>query len=61
MIAHVRRGDAVILPAPDLILDMGDLVGVLSARDQFPALEKFFGGSIKGEAEVNYIPSEVCT
>jgi putative transport protein len=56
MIAHIRRGDAVILPTPDLILEMGDLVGVLSARDQFPALEKFFGGSIKGEAEVNYIP-----
>jgi putative transport protein len=56
MIAHIRRGDAVILPTPDLILEMGDLVGVLSVRDQFPALEKFFGGSIKGEAEVNYIP-----
>ena len=56
MIAQIRRGDALILPTPDLILEMGDLVGVLSARDQFPALEKFFGGSIKGEAEVNYIP-----
>jgi putative transport protein len=56
MIAHIRRGDALILPTPDLILEMGDLVGVLSPRDQFPALEKFFGGSIKGEAEVNYVP-----
>ena len=56
MIAQIRRGDALILPTPDLILEMGDLVGVLSPRDQFPALEKVFGGSIKGEAEVNYIP-----
>ena len=56
MIVQIRRGDALILPTPDLILEMGDLVGVLSPRDQFSALEKFFGGSIKGEAEVNYIP-----
>jgi putative transport protein len=56
MIAHIRRGDVMILPTPDLILEMGDQVGVLSARDQFPALERFFGGSVKGEAEVNYVP-----
>ena len=53
--AQVRRGDANILPRPDLVLEFGDRVGMLAHRDDFPALRKFFGDSIKGTAEFSYI------
>lgn len=55
VIAQVRRGDANILPRPDLLLEFGDRVGLLAHRDDFPALQKFFGDSIKGTAEFSYI------
>lgn len=56
VVLHVRRGDADILPTPDLILEFGDRVGLLSNRAaHFPALRRFFGDSIKGTAEVSYI------
>ncbi len=55
VIAQVRRGDANIMPRPDLVLEFGDRVGMLAHRDDFPALRKFFGDSIKGTAEFSYI------
>jgi putative transport protein len=55
VLVQVRRGDSDILPSPDLILEFGDRVGVLAHRDDFPAMRKFFGDSIKGTAEFSYI------
>ena len=55
VVAQVRRGDANILPRPDLVLEFGDRVGLLAHRDDFAALRKFFGDSIKGTAEFSYI------
>ncbi|HEX7262124.1 MAG TPA: TrkA C-terminal domain-containing protein [Luteolibacter sp.] len=55
ILIQVRRGDADILPHPDLVLEFGDRVGVLSHREDFAALRKFFGDSIKGTAEFSYI------
>jgi len=55
VIAQVRRGDTNILPRPDLVLEFGDRVGLLAHRDDFAALRKFFGDSIKGTAEFSYI------
>jgi putative transport protein len=54
-IAHVRRGDADMMPHPDLILEVGDRVGLLASRSHTNALRKFFGDSIKGTAEFSYI------
>jgi putative transport protein len=54
-VLHVRRGDADLLPTPDLILEFGDRIGVIANRSEFPALRKLFGDSIKGTAEVSYI------
>jgi putative transport protein len=54
-VLHVRRGDADMLPTPDLILEFGDRIGVIANRSEFPALRKLFGDSIKGTAEVSYI------
>jgi len=55
IVAHVRRGDADLLPRPDLVLEFGDRIGMLAHRDDFGALRKFFGDSIKGTAEFSYV------
>lgn len=55
VLVQVRRGDADILPHPDLVLEFGDRVGVLASRGDFPAMRKYFGDSIKGTAEFSYI------
>jgi len=54
-IAHVRRGDADLLPRPDLVLEVGDRVGLLVNRSQAKAIRKFFGDSIRGTAELSFI------
>jgi putative transport protein len=51
LIMHARRGDADLLARPDLVLEFGDRVGLLTARESFPAVRTFFGDSIKGTAE----------
>lgn len=55
IVAHVRRGDADLLPGPDLILESGDRVGLLAHRDDFKPVRQFFGDSIKATAEFSYI------
>ena len=55
VLIQVRRGDTDILPRPDLVLEFGDRVGVLAHRDDFAAMRKYFGDSIKGTAEFSYI------
>ncbi|WP_322042103.1 aspartate:alanine exchanger family transporter [Paraburkholderia sp. J67] len=54
-IAHVRRGDADLMPGPDLILEYGDRVGLLINRANLKTMRAFFGDSIKGTAELSYI------
>jgi len=55
IVAQVRRGDADIMPRPDLVLEFGDRVGLLAHRGDFAAMRKYFGDSIKGTAEFSYI------
>ncbi len=52
---HVRRGDADLLGTPDLVLEFGDRVGLLTNRANFPAMRTFFGDSIRGTTEFSYI------
>ncbi|HAA03313.1 MAG TPA: YidE/YbjL duplication [Syntrophobacteraceae bacterium] len=54
-IAQVRRGDSDILPRPDLILEVGDRVGMLVHRSRIKAVRSYFGDSIKGTADFSYI------
>jgi putative transport protein len=54
-IIHVRRGDADLLGRPDLILEYGDRVGLLTDRSSFPAVREYFGDSIKGTTEFSYV------
>lgn len=55
VVVHVRRGDAELQARQDVVLELGDRVGVLAHRNDFPALRKFFGDSIKGTAEFSYV------
>ncbi len=54
-IVQVRRGDSDMLPKPDLILEVGDRVGVFVHRSKIKAVRSYFGDSIKGTADFSYI------
>jgi putative transport protein len=54
-IVHVRRGDSDLLPGSDLILEIGDRVGVLVHRANAKTIRAFFGDSIKGTADLRFI------
>jgi putative transport protein len=55
ILVQVRRGDSDLLPRRDLVLEFGDRVGVFAHRDDFAAMRKYFGDSIKGTVEFSYI------
>lgn len=54
-IVEVRRGDAILLADPDLVLEYGDRVAVIAPRQVLPRLRQFFGDSIKSTTEVSYV------
>lgn len=54
-VLQVRRGDSDLILQPNLVLESGDRVGLLTSRTSFEALRKYFGDSIKGTAEFSYI------
>lgn len=55
VVLHVRRGDTELMAKSDLVLEFGDRIGILTNRDRFAAMRKFFGDSIRGTAEFSYI------
>lgn len=54
-VLHVRRGDADLLPRPELMLEFGDRVGVMVHREHRDTVRKHFGDSIKGTTEFSYV------
>ena len=52
---HVRRYDMDIVPTPDLMLEFGDRVGVLTAPDRKEEIRKHFGDTVKATAEFSYV------
>jgi putative transport protein len=54
-VVHVRRGDADLLPRPELMLEFGDRIGVMAPRDKRDAVRGHFGDSIKGTTEFSYV------
>jgi putative transport protein len=54
-VVQIRRGDVDLLPAPDLTIEYGDQVGVLVEVSGHEAVSRFFGDSIKAEAEFSFI------
>jgi len=54
-ILHVRRYDADIIPTPDLMLEFGDRIGVLTPPDHKEDIRRHFGDSVKASAEFSYV------
>src|SRR5215813_9226248 len=52
---HVRRYDMDIVPSPDLTLEFGDRVGVLTAADHKEDIRRYFGDTVKATAEFSYV------
>ncbi|WIG50984.1 MAG: YidE/YbjL duplication [Afipia sp.] len=52
---HVRRYDADLVPAPDLMLEFGDRVGVLTPPDRKEEIRRHFGDTVKAAAEFSYV------
>ena len=54
-ILHVRRYDVDLVPSPDLMLEIGDRVGVLVAPGQLATARAHFGDTVKAAAEFSYV------
>src|SRR5512137_1704510 len=54
-VLHVRRGDADLLPRPELVLEFGDRVGVMVSPEHNDITRKYFGDSIKGTTEFSFV------
>ncbi len=55
VISRVRRGDVELKPDPDMVLELGDRVRVVSPPDHMTEVAHFFGDSYKALAEVNIL------
>jgi putative transport protein len=54
-IIQVRRGDADILPRPDLMLEYGDRLGLLINPESRMSIIKHFGDSVLAEASFSFV------
>lgn len=54
-ILHVRRYDTDLVPSPDLMLEFGDRVGVLTSAEGKKEIRTLFGDSVKSAAEFSYV------
>jgi putative transport protein len=54
-VLHVRRYDMDIVPAPDLMLEFGDRVGVLIPPDRKEDIRGYFGDTVKATGEFSYV------
>jgi len=54
-VLHVRRYDADLVPAPDLMLEFGDRVGILTPPDRKEEIRRHFGDTVKAAAEFSYV------
>ncbi len=54
-ITRVKRGDSEIIPTMDTILESGDRIRVVAAREDMEKVSKFFGDSFQSLSEIDYI------
>jgi putative transport protein len=52
---HVKRHDMEIVPTPDLTLEFGDRVGVLTPPEHKQEIRLHFGDTAKATAELSYV------
>jgi putative transport protein len=55
MISHVRRGDAEVIASSDLLLEYGDCLVTAVPVGRQDEARRFFGDSIKGNAEMSFV------
>ncbi|MBA1157027.1 aspartate:alanine exchanger family transporter [Microvirga mediterraneensis] len=55
VISHIRRGDAEIIASADLTIEFGDLLVAAVPSDRKAELQRHFGDSIKGNAELSFV------
>ena len=55
IVTRVRRGDVEFVPSPHTALEMGDRVLVVSPRSEVDKVSGFFGDSLKGLSEADYL------
>lgn len=55
MISHVRRGDAQLLASSDLVIEFGDLLVAAVPVGRQDEVRRFFGDSIRGNAEMSFV------
>ncbi len=53
IVTRVRRGDTDRLARPDTVLEPGDRVRVVAARDRMPEVTRFFGDSYRTLSEID--------
>jgi len=54
-ILHVRRYDADIVPSPDLMLEIGDRIGVIVPNERITQARAWFGDTVRSTAEFSYV------
>jgi putative transport protein len=54
-VIQIRRGDADVLPSPDLVIEFGDQLMVLVDASEREAISKHFGDSIKAQSEFSFV------
>jgi putative transport protein len=55
MISHVRRGDVELIATPDLTIEFGDLLVAAVPTGRKAEVQRYFGDSIKGNAELSFV------
>jgi putative transport protein len=55
VVTRVRRGDDDFLPNPDMVLELGDRVRVLTHHDNMMAVTRLFGDSYRAVSEVDVL------
>ncbi|MBK7057113.1 MAG: transporter [Leptospiraceae bacterium] len=54
-ITRLKRGDADIVPSPNTILQGGDRIRIVAAKEDMDKVSKFFGDSFHSLTEIDYI------
>src|SRR4051794_37093906 len=54
-ILHVRRYDVDLVPSPELMLEIGDRIGVLVPPEHIATARSWFGDTVKSTAELSYV------
>ncbi|MGG5820047.1 aspartate:alanine exchanger family transporter [Falsiroseomonas sp. HW251] len=54
-IIHVRRYDVDLVPSPDLMLEVGDRIGVIVANEDVAKLRAHFGDTVKSTGDFSYV------